>query len=67
MNLIKRTIDGLILLKPTVFKDERGGIRNIPCRNIFSVPDLAFNQNKSRRESDLSVAETSPHKVSGFA
>lgn len=24
MNLIKRTIDGLILLKPTVFKDERG-------------------------------------------
>ena len=24
MNLIKRTIDGLILLKPTIFKDERG-------------------------------------------
>jgi len=24
MNLIKTTIDGLILLKPTVFKDERG-------------------------------------------
>ena len=24
MNLIKRTLDGLILLKPTVFKDERG-------------------------------------------
>jgi len=24
MNLIKRTIDGLVLLKPTVFEDERG-------------------------------------------